>query len=457
MFAILDIETTGLSPVHNRILEIAIYRYDGKEIVDEFSAVINPERRILPYIQQLTGITNQAVQDAPKFYDIGKRIVEITRDATIVAHNVRFDYAFLRNEFRNLGYHYHRRQLCTIKLARKLIPGLPSYKLGLLCQSLNIEHSDKHRAFGDAQATLALFKQLQALEHDPLPSEPFRAETRNPSLPPTISRDQITALPEDTGIYYFYNARNRLIYVGKSINIRRRVLDHFSNDLQSSKSRRIKEELHSIKYERTGSELIALLLESDIIKTRQPVFNRSQRNVRYRYGIFVSRDAGGYQRFTIRVLAEAAEDAILSFTSRYDADAFLNRMINDYQLCQKLCGIHNTRSACFRYYTRQCKGACIGNEAPAIYNRRVRKALHRFDYPHQNFLIIGKGRSKDESSVVSIENGLYKGFGFYAPKHTGDDPTEIKKAIIQKPENQDVRRIINGFLRKNARDSLIAY
>jgi DNA polymerase-3 subunit epsilon len=276
MFAIVDIETTGGSPLTEKITEIAIYIHNGEKIIDEFCTLINPEKEIPYYITNLTGISNAMVADAPKFFEVARKIVEITEGKVFIAHNVSFDYNFIKNEFKRLGYNYSRQQACTVQLSRKLIPGLASYSLGKLCSYLNIEVSGRHRAYGDAFATVKLFEQLlgrcnpddQVLDQ----ITGFNNKGLHPNLDPGILENT----PEDTGVYYFYNEQNELIYIGKSKNIRDRVLSHFRN-YTTKKAIDMRNTTAGIDFEITGSELVALLKESHEIKVHKPIYNRSQR------------------------------------------------------------------------------------------------------------------------------------------------------------------------------------
>jgi DNA polymerase-3 subunit epsilon len=457
MFAIIDVETTGLSPVFDRIIEVAIILYDGQEIVETFSTLINPEMQLTPNITKLTGITNESLLDVPKFYEVARKIVELTENKILVAHNARFDYSFLRQSFRRLGYNYYRRQLCTIRLSRKYYPGLPSYSLNGVCRFLKIPHESRHRALNDALLTLELFQRLHARKiKGKQPASTFQKETRETFLPPGICQSDIAALPEETGIYLFYDGAENLIYAGKSNNIRRRVLGHFSGDLRFRRCLEMKERIQRIHYEITGSELIALLRESEIIKKYQPPFNRDQRNTLYLYGLFCHTDKQGYRRLSLENLNNGHKP-LLSFSNKLEAMDFLEKLMVKYGLCQKMCGFHKTRGPCFYYHMKRCRGACTGKESPEGYNRRVEQSIQQFDYVFPSFLVIGKGREENEKSVVAVENGMFKGFGYFDPEFTGNTPEQIKAAVQSREDNQDVRRIILRYLRQSKEDVVIRY
>ena len=299
MYAIIDIETTGGSPKHEKITEVAIFIHDGKDIIDEYVTLINPEKNIPYHITSLTGITNEMVAEAPRFYEVAKRIVEITEECVFVAHNASFDYSFIKEEFKQLGYEYKRDTLCTVKLSRKLIPGFKSYSLGNLCRDLQIKIDNRHRAAGDALATVKVFERLLDVQNA---GEFIRSKSNRipKNLHPALDPDIFRKLPEEAGVYYFINERQDIIYIGKSNNIRQRVLSHF-NGMKGRRAGQMRDETAAIGYEVTGSELAALLLESNEIKKHKPVYNRAQRRSIYRYGVYFYKDLNGYLNFRVKI------------------------------------------------------------------------------------------------------------------------------------------------------------
>jgi DNA polymerase-3 subunit epsilon len=295
MYAIIDIETTGGNPRTDKITEIAVLVHDGKKVVNEFSTLINPECKIPYYISQITGITNEMVSNAPRFYEVARQLVEITEHAVFVAHNVAFDYGFVRQEFKRLGYDFSREQLCTVRLSRKIIPGHRSYSLGNLCDVLNIQITGRHRAMGDAEATVKLFDILLQSESIAQTSFIVNPSSLPRDLHPNLDPSIFKKLPEEPGVYYFYNSKLELVYIGKSKNIRNRVLSHFSNNF-SNKAIKMRAQVADISYEVTGNELIALLRESHEIKKFKPLYNRAQRRSLFRYGLFTRINAFPWKR-----------------------------------------------------------------------------------------------------------------------------------------------------------------
>ncbi len=455
MFAIVDIETTGGRASDEKITEIAVYVHDGEKIVEEFSTLVNPERFIPSFITRLTGIDNEMVKNAPKFYEVAKKIVEITEGKTFVAHNAQFDYSFLREEFKSLGFTFSRDYVCTVKLSRKLIPGFRSYSLGNLCDSLGIKIEGRHRATGDALATVKLFEILLKNDREDHISKSIRNDYLNVRFPEHFDRKIIEKLPEATGIYYLHNQDGTVVYIGKSNNIRKRVLTHFSNKA-NHKAIEMRNTIRDVSFEMTGNELIALLLESDEIKKYLPVFNRALRHSLFNYGIFQSMNKGGYITLKAGKILRGMQP-IITAHSVDEARETLEKKINQYTLCQKLCGLYDIEYACFHFSINQCNGACIGREAPEEYNKRVMKAIESLDYMHRNFLIVGSGRNHEERSVVSVENGKYLGFGFFNPDFVSPEVETLREIISSKQDNRDAHRIIRRHLLQNKQDNILTY
>jgi len=448
LYAVIDIETTGGSALHEKITEIAIFLFDGEKITGEYVTLINPEKAIPPFITRLTGISDETVKDAPKFYEVARNIIEATEDCIFVGHNVLFDYGFVKHEFKQLGYNYKRPVLCTVKLARKLMPGFRSYSLGNLCNSLGIQIEDRHRAAGDARATVEVLRRL--LNIDPsLHGVPLDG------LHPALNKDIFSSLPSTAGVYYFHDEKGSILYIGKSRDLRARILSHISNT-NGSRALELRAGIASISYEETGSELIALLLESDEIKSHMPPFNRAQRRTLYKYGIQSFTSQGGYKNLQIGKLTSSGEPHYV-FTSYEEASAFMSNLCRRYSLCQKLCGLYHNQGSCFHYSVGQCKGACIGEEAPNEYNLRVAAALGSMKLPGENMLIIDRGRSDDEKSAILVENGRYIGFGWFDPEYAGNDLTSIRECIRPYTDNRDTQQIIRSHLKNKKIHKLIRF
>lgn len=451
MYTIIDVETTGLRPSEDKITEIAIYKHDGESIVDSFESLVNPECYIPDRITQMTGISNEMVADAPKFYEIAKQIIEITEGSVFVAHNAHFDYGFVREEFKALGYRFTRKTLCTVRVSRKIFPGLPSYSLAKLCKHFKIKLDNHHRAAADAIATTQILEKLLEKNATKLNKNVVETEIKAKNLPPKINLDEYQALPEETGVYYFHNEEGDIIYIGKSINIKKRVGSHFTQNLNNRKSTDFKSQVAGISYELTGSELVALLLESDEIKKHHPKFNRAQRRTRYFWGIYQRNTKAGYLGlYAARLETEKNKTPLTMCGSGHTARKILYSKVREYELCMKLCDLYQTKTACFDYQIKQCQGACIGEESVEDYNTRVEEAVATFNrYSLRTFLVLGKGRNKQEQSIVAVENGLYLGFGYVDKDIAISTFDEARQYIQSYKDNLDVQKIIYGYLKQS--------
>lgn len=455
MYAVIDIETTGGNARFEKITEIAICIHDGEKIVQEYSTLVNPEKSIPPFISRLTGITNEMVEAAPKFFEIAKDVVKLTEGKTIVAHNAHFDYGFMREEFRTLGYSFHRNILCTVKLSRKLIPGYRSYSLGNICDQLGISNTARHRAAGDAKATTKLFEILLTKDKYIIQGS-IRNDVAFMKLPPNLQQKDVDNLPEQTGVYYFHNERGNIIYIGKSNNIRKRALSHFA-EKENTKTLAMLGAIHSITYEVTGSELVALLLESDEIKKNKPLYNRMQRESYFQWGIFKQVNEDGYFTLKAERIKGKDEEPLITARNHEEALHILDSQVEKYNLCQKLCGLYQIKYACFRYHINECKGACICKEPPEEYNSRVIQLIRKWRYKNQNFFILDQGRNKNEKSVVAVEKGRYIGFGYIDNDFSVTSPDQLKFFIRNYDNNKDVQRIIQRHLQKTQPDRIISY
>jgi DNA polymerase-3 subunit epsilon len=445
LYAILDIETTGGQFNEEGITEIAIYKFDGHEIVDQFISLVNPEIPIQPFVVKLTGINNAMLQSAPKFFEVAKRIIEMTNDCIVVAHNASFDYRILRTEFRRLGYDFEAQTLCTVELSKKLLPEQPSHSLGKLVRALGIPMADRHRASGDALATVKLFKIL--LEKDlekEIVKDFIKLEIEKGIAPKLL--DIVAKLPAKTGVYYIHNEKGNLVYIGKSRNIKKRINQHFTGT--STKCKKIQAEVFTVTYDETGSELIALLKESEEIKINKPIYNRAQRKSIFQLALYAEKDKNGYINLKLQK-ADGRKKEITSFTSLQEGKNALFRITSHYNLCQKLTGLYHTKTNCFQYSIKECDGACIGEISPEEYNARVLSFIEKNSFENQNMVLIDKGRTISERSAVLIENGIYKGYAFYDLNYQINNIEILRNIIIPMQNNRDTKNIIQGHIRKN--------
>jgi len=452
-FAIVDIETTGT--IHDgKITEIAVIIHDGTRELERFTTLFNPERPIDRYVVKLTGITDHMVADAPLFSEHAQRILALTHNRVFVAHNVSFDYGFLKKEFAMLGMEFKRETLDTIDICRRIIPDLPSYSLGKLCQTLGIGMDVHHRALDDTDATARLFQRL--FQKDPTTVfSRIKPDIPDVKLPPNLSPANLDKIPSTPGIYYFYDGDDQLLYIGKSIDLKKRILSHFQ-PTEKRKWAELWKNIHSISYEETGSELVALLLESAEIKSLQPPINRQQKKPYFPYAIYESVDEQGFINFRIQHLRKNVEP-LLELRTYGEGKRLLLKQSKKNDLCQCLLGLHRIKGNCFHHQIKTCRGAHMGLETPEAYNHRAQQARQSLGISMGNVLIIGRGRSADEYSLVQIEEGRYIGFGFI-PKEDSNRPLDdILEHVKKHRDNPDSRKIIRNYLLHNRTDKLVRY
>ncbi|HUX83646.1 MAG TPA: exonuclease domain-containing protein [Chitinophagaceae bacterium] len=443
-YAVVDVETTGGIAAHHRITEIAVLVHDGHQVREEFSTLINPETIIPSGISRLTGISNEMVSGAPKFCEVARTIVELTRGHIFVAHNARFDYHFLRWEFQRLGYPFRCETLCTVKLSRKLIPGLPSYSLGNLCQSLGIRITDRHRAAGDARATVTLLERLLSIQRERIGEF---TDLTMADLGKEVDQRLIRGLPQETGIYYLRDPLGNILYIGKSRDIRSRVVSHLA-DASTQKAMRLRNSVHSVDFERTGSELIAMLLESEEIKKFSPQYNRAQKRKEETYCLASSMDEQGYRNFQITRTEDSDQPLELCSTLEQASEQLFS-LKERFGLCESLCHLNDT-TPCFAYQVKTCHGACLGLETPAAYNARADQAAAFLLGAPMDCLLLDQGRDPGEISVIRIALGNCGGFG-YVDESVAADPESLRAAIRPYAGTRDSRRIIRRWLREHPR------
>jgi len=391
------------------------------------------------------------LKNAPKFYEVAKRIVEITEDCIIVAHNSSFDYRILKTEFKRLGFPFKRKTLCTVELSQQLIPDMESYSLGKLTRALGIPMSDRHRANGDAMATVTLFKMLLNKDLDKvIVKEAIKIEKKS-NIAPNL-KNIIEELPSDTGVYYIHNINGDIIYIGKSNNIKKRITQHFTST--NSKSKKIQKLVSTVTYEKTGSELAALLKESEEIKKNKPIFNRALRRTIFTHALYSFTDKDGYTNLHIDK-SNKEVIPITTFSTRASGKHFMFKVVEEYNLCQKLTDLYSTKTSCFKYEVKECKGACINEEPKEVYNKRVTLLIEKHSYDNKNMVIIDKGRETGEKCAFLIENGIFKGIGFFDLNHQINN-REILSSLITPMENdRDTQHIIQSYMRRNKRLKIV--
>ncbi len=431
--AIVDVETTGTSPVYHRIIEIAILRIERGTIVHKFESLVNPERYISPLIEQITGISNTDVEKAPTFDEIADDVLKMLRNAIFVAHNARFDLAFLKSELSNIGKRFQPRSLCTVKLSRRLFPQYRRHDLSSVIEQHNLSCSDRHRAMGDARAVYDFLRVVRKQEGEERFGEAVAALLRSRTLPPQLDPATIGDLPQSHGVYLFYGTKGEVLYVGKSRSVRERVLDHFGPGQRLD----LYQQIGSVEARPTAGELGALLLELHLIKDLRPVYNKVSRSKKPLAVVWKEMSKDGYARLVLRdggIVDPSDAPSIMGvFKNRSQATRYMVDAAKRHRLCNKLLGLENSRGTCFGYHLKRCMGACAGEEDPEAYNARLEEAFRRrrvHGWPYKGGVIIReKGTIEGEGELFLVDQWCllssfrYTGFGhgpFIQGTHTFD-------------------------------------
>lgn len=423
-FAIVDIETTGGFPEQHGMTEIAIVLHNGTEVEGRYETLINPHQPIPPYIANMTGISDKMVAAAPSFEEVAPHIFNLLKDRIFVAHNVNFDYSFVKYHLQQAGHQLNVSKLCTIRLARKVFPGFRKYGLGHLCRELNITITNRHRAGGDAIATAQILDLVLQNNGMRLIKELLKRDNHNQTLPAHLPETQVKDLPQLPGVYYFHDQKDKVIYVGKAKNLKKRVLSHFTGLDTSKKRQELLRTVYRISHVECPTEFIASLFESVEIKRLWPAHNKSQKRFEQVWGIYVFEDNRGFQRLAIDKKRKYLKP-ILSFALLADAHRMLWKLVKTFELNPALCFLDLTPQ----------------NEWPevAVYNEKVAEAIQWTTEQKETFII------RDKSACVLVENGVFYGMG------TPDSAIQIEAIDVLKehlttyPENEAIRSMIRSF------------
>lgn len=419
MYAIVDIETTGGHATQNRITEISIFVFDGKEVVNHFETLIHPEMSIPTYIQAFTGITNEMVEHAPVFADVAEQIYDILSGNIFVAHNVNFDHSFIKHQLQECGFDLQVKKLCTVRLSRKIVPGHRSYSLGNICAALGIKLENRHRAGGDAMATVKLFAYLISHDVERHIEDSLKRGSKEQVLPPNVNKSDFEKLPKSPGVYFFVNDKGLAVYVGKAKNIRSRVGSHFSGDLKGKQKQNFMRDVHGFSHTATGTELLAILLESHEIRRLWPDENRAQKRIQTVYGLFDYLDQNNKIRFGIDKVRKD-QKALVTFSTHAAALQYLQTLIDQYQLCPKLCNSQTNKGDCIHVTHDICDGYCLAQENVAQYNAKAQAFFDHLEAERKAYYIVGKGRTYKEQSVIIYEPDKYIGYTFVSLKEQID-------------------------------------
>jgi DNA polymerase III subunit epsilon len=443
LYAIVDIETTGSYAAANGITEISIHVFDGNKVVEKFETLVNPQQPIPHYIQAMTGITDQMVAKAPPFEMVAERIYSILHDKIFIAHNVNFDYSFIKAQLATCGFILNSKKLCTVRLSRKIFPGFASYSLGSLCHSLGIQINDRHRAGGDTEATVKVFTLLLENDKELFIQKSLQRTSKEQVLPPNVPKEHFDQLPYSPGIYYFHNEKGKIIYVGKATNIRYRVNSHFSNNSESRQKQNFLRHTYAISFQVCATELMACILESTEIKKRWPIFNHSQKRWEDVYGIFSYEDQNGFMRLAIEKNKNRL-NPVYSFHYLVDGHAIIRKLVQQFHLCPRLCFMQRDHQSCEGIKEGYCYGACEKKESPADYNKRVMEAIASLR-SQPSFAIMEKGLNGDDQSCILVWEGKFYGMGYLPADASITDPEQLKELMTPYKENLYIRNLINGY------------
>jgi len=442
MYAIVDIETTGGHASANGITEIAICVHDGDKVVKRYQTLVNPGREIPIYISALTGITNDMVENAPYFKKVAHEIFELLHDKIFVAHNVNFDYSFLKHHLATAGYDLQCNKLCTVRLSRKIIPGLPSYSLGKVCMHLSIPNEARHRAAGDAEATSILFGILLQSDKDKHITLALKQKSKEQVLPANLPKSDIDRLPSTAGVYYFHDQRGKVIYVGKAVNIKKRVCSHFTGNNPGHQRQEFMRNIHRITHQECGNELMAFIHETIEIKRLWPAYNRSQKNLDFAFGLYTYEDQRGYIRIAVDKRRKYSTP-VHTCGSMVEGRNILLTLIEQFDLCPKLCFIQKNDQPCTGTSGTQC--ACDGHETADDYNTKVSAAIAELKKALPTFAIRDAGRNDEEHTCILIEDGRFYGMGYISHYFDTDNIHQLKNTLTPYQGNDYIRNLVINY------------
>jgi DNA polymerase-3 subunit epsilon len=447
LYAVVDIETTGGFASGNGITEIAIIIHDGLKVIERYETLINPMQEIPPHIEALTGISNDMVKLAPPFAMVADKVQGLLNDKIFVAHNVNFDFSFIRHQLALEGHQLQCKKLCTVRMSRKIIPGHRSYSLGKLCTDLKIQLNNRHRAGGDADATATLLTHLLNCDCDGHISTALNKFSKDNILPPNLQKSEVEKLPLTPGVYYFKDQKGKVIYVGKAKSLRKRVCSHFTGNNTSRQRQNFLKEIHAIDFEECGTELMAFILEASEIKKLWPPFNRALKSFTQKYGLYSFEDQKGYMRLGIDKYKKQSL-ALYSFDTILEGHNLLRLLIKEHLLCEKLCFVQTNRNACTGHEEGRCAGACLNKESAASYNVRVKYALNQLKSMLPSYAVIDTGRNEDEQSCLLVEKGVFYGMGYISNYSDVIEPEALKSALQPYQSNDYILHMISSYVER---------
>lgn len=441
LFAIVDIETTGGYAAASGITEIAIFISDGKKIIRKYETLLNPVYTIPRYVESLTGITNAMVQDAKHFVAVADELYELLNDKIFVAHNVNFDYSFIKHHLSKAGYELNSKKLCTVRLGRQILPGYRSYSLGNFCRELGIGVENRHRATGDAEATVKLFHHLLESDCNNHIENALKVKSKEQHLPPNLAAGKVKKLPALPGVYYFHDEKGKVIYVGKAKNILKRVNSHFANNKTGKQKQVFLRNIHNISYNTCATELMAFILESVEIKKLWPQQNRSQKRFEQAYALYDFEDRNGYLRLAIEKKNKNIQP-LYTFNLLSEGHTILRNLSHEFKLCPRLCFLQTDVAECTGTQDDRCKGACEKKEPPPEYNKRVEACIAHLQKELPTFAVIDNGLNHQEQSCILMEKGRFYGMGYLPQDVALTTIEQVKHYITPYSENDYIRGLV---------------
>lgn len=444
VYAITDIETTGGNARHHNIIEIGICKHDGEKVVDRFHTHVNPEQSIPAFITRLTGINDSMVENAPTFAEIADELYEFLSDTVFVAHNVGFDYGFIKRHFEEEDIRFQKNRLCTVRLSRKLIPGLPSYSLGNLCKSLEIPIKGRHTALGDAEATAVLFNKLCRIDRKGFIQQAMKRNSGESLMPPHLDREKFDQLPDAMGIYYLLDKKKQPIYIGKSKNIKKRIHGHFSSGSTTRERLRFVNEIYDIHTRPCPNELIMDLTECHEIKRYWPRYNREYKKRSKSYGVYSYEDGSGAIRYHINKVLHSSKPLVV-FPDYVSAYNFMKAQMLEFDLCPKKSGLQQNGDDCMHTKGRLCQNKCH-LETNDDYAARSRSSYRQIQEGKDDLIIVAPGFEEGEYAIVLIEKGRYLGFGYTNEAPSIEDLNSLKETIEPYKPTMEIDHILQQHI-----------
>lgn len=442
-YAVVDIETTGGSPKGSKITEIAVLIHNGSKVITYWETLINPQQQIPLHITTLTGITNEMVSEAPLFQEIAEQLIHLLANRIFVAHNVNFDYSFVRHQLQEVGLVFTAKKLCTVRATRKIFPGLASYSLGNLCRSLDIAVTNRHRAGGDAKATAVLLTKLIEEDSTGEIEHMLKKSAADQRLPPNLPLKDFESLPNQPGVYYFYNAHKKVIYVGKAVNLKKRVTSHFTGHKINAQRQHFLRDIYGISFEVCATELMAFLLEYAEIKKLWPIYNTALKKFEPKFGLYEYTGRNGYRYLTAGKVTKL-QSCIEIFGRVGDAVNMLSNLKEKFNLDYRFC-----KFAVTSYKEGIMQKDTSNLPTAASHNERVQQAVNFVRDSKPSYIILDKGRTNDEKSCIYIKDGHFYGMGYIPNDVVVTDGEHVQEFLKRDKSSSYIMQLISAYAYKH--------